>query len=199
MKTLVIDASYKQTVAILENDKLIETRYSTDEKADTMLKLISDLLTDNNYKIRDIDQIAVNIGPGSFTGIRVAVSLAKGLGYGRNIKFLTFDSFDYFSSSENVVLTGFSNYVYVSCAHGEKKCVLLEELDKDLKYVTDSENLKNKLSERGYKVTQKNKLAFYKIDEIVNGKPLLASEIKPLYLRASQAEIDREKKLGGKK
>ncbi len=53
---------------------------SSDEgKADQLINLIERLLAEQSWGYTDLDLIAVNRGPGSFTGIRSAVALARGL------------------------------------------------------------------------------------------------------------------------
>lgn len=199
MKTLILDASYLQRVAILENKKVVCEKTNQGAKADLFMKMIDDVLKSCNTDIDDISEICVNIGPGSFTGIRVAVSVAKGLGVTKNVAFKQFDSFDYFDKNQNIVLVGFSNYVYVKLANKKADCVLIDELDKNLSYVVCDEKLKEKLEEKGLIVKIENQLSFDKIDAILNGKQVSISEIRPLYLRASQAEIQRENKLKGAK
>ena len=39
------------------------------------------------------DAVAVSIGPGSYTGLRIGVSMAKGLAYGRGLKLISLPSF----------------------------------------------------------------------------------------------------------
>jgi tRNA threonylcarbamoyladenosine biosynthesis protein TsaB len=58
-----------------------------DEKAsrsEDLLQMISEILENNYLRIRDIDLIAVSVGPGSFTGVRVGLAVAKALVYGLN-------------------------------------------------------------------------------------------------------------------
>ena len=199
MKTLILDASYAQKVALLENGKFICEKISTGAKADIFMTLVDDVLKSAKIDIANIDEICVNVGPGSFTGIRVAVSVAKGLGITKNVKYKQFDSFDYFDKKQNIVLVGFSNYVYVKTANGKEDCVLISDLDKKLSYVVCDQKLFEKLNINGFKVKLENQLSFDKIDAIINGKNVSISEIRPLYLRASQAEIQRENKLKGVK
>ena len=57
-----------------------EGRLHSDEgKADQLINLIERLLAEQTMTYADLDLIAVNRGPGSFTGIRSAIALARGL------------------------------------------------------------------------------------------------------------------------
>ena len=47
-------------------------------------ELCSRILKDNNYDISDIDTVAVSVGPGSFTGIRIGNAVAKGICFDLN-------------------------------------------------------------------------------------------------------------------
>ncbi len=48
----------------------------------TLLPMAEDLLKDSSVRLEDVDVIAVAHGPGSFTGIRIGVSMVKGLCWG---------------------------------------------------------------------------------------------------------------------
>ena len=43
---------------------------------------VDDLLKENNLTANDLDAVAVSMGPGSYTGLRIGVSLAKGICFG---------------------------------------------------------------------------------------------------------------------
>lgn len=55
------------------------------QKAQVVLPLIDELLRKHRVKLSDIDEIRVHTGPGSFTGIRVGMSVANALGWTLNI------------------------------------------------------------------------------------------------------------------
>lgn len=50
-------------------------------KSEAALPLIDKLLKDNNLKIEEIDEVKVNTGPGSYTGLRVGSAIANALGF----------------------------------------------------------------------------------------------------------------------
>jgi tRNA threonylcarbamoyladenosine biosynthesis protein TsaB len=68
-------------VALSENEKLVAS-YSVfgNNMHDKLLAdFIKRILSDLNLKVSDIDAVAVSAGPGSFTGLRIGVSIAKAL------------------------------------------------------------------------------------------------------------------------
>lgn len=80
MKILSIEtASNICAVALAEDDKLIKEELIDDGNTHSvkLMPLIDKLLSETNTKISDIDLFACDIGPGSFTGIRIGVSTVK--------------------------------------------------------------------------------------------------------------------------
>lgn len=199
MKILVLDATYEQKVALICNQKLVYQVENSSARADFFMKLVDEVLQKSKMTLDDIDAIAVNVGPGSFTGIRVAVSVAKGLSVSRKLPLIQFNSFDYFSDSNNVILTGFSNFVYVKNQNGEISCENVCDINKQFVFSVCDEKLENFLHENEIKTQRKDKLSFGEMPAILNGRLISVSEIRPLYLRKSQAEIQRENKLLGAK
>ena len=51
----------------------------------TLMPMITDMLKNAGLTLADIAALAVAVGPGSFTGVRIGTSLVKGLAFGRNI------------------------------------------------------------------------------------------------------------------
>ena len=59
-----------------------------------ILDQIDRLLEWTGKKLENIDTVLVSIGPGSFTGVRIAISVVKGLFYGKNINIYEVNELD---------------------------------------------------------------------------------------------------------
>lgn len=62
--------------------------------ADSILELVNDLLSQASASLADIDAIAVAIGPGSFTGIRIGLSVVQGLAFGLHVPVIGISSLE---------------------------------------------------------------------------------------------------------
>lgn len=89
MNRIYIDTSdNKKIVVRLETQKGIfeEASVASKKRAQATLPLIEKILKRAKLSISDIDQINVERGPGSFTGLRVGVSIANALSFSGLIK-----------------------------------------------------------------------------------------------------------------
>lgn len=85
MKILYIDTTNREEIKVaLEIDKKHFEKKSK-IKSDQVLSLIDKLLTEKKVKVHELDEVKVNKGPGSFTGIRVGLAIANALGFALNI------------------------------------------------------------------------------------------------------------------
>jgi len=85
MRILAFDCAGAQcAAAILSDGDVLATRHSVAERghAQLLIPMLVDLLGEAGLKFSDIDRFAVTTGPGSFTGIRVALAAAHGLALG---------------------------------------------------------------------------------------------------------------------
>ena len=80
MKYLAIETSSKLCGACITEDDILIDKIEIDNgltHSQNLMPLIQKLLYNNNLKIADIDGFICDIGPGSFTGIRIGVATAK--------------------------------------------------------------------------------------------------------------------------
>src|SRR5262249_23445676 len=56
-----------------------ETRVMTRGHAEALMPLIARVMDAANIEFHDLDRIAVTVGPGSFTGVRVGIAAARGI------------------------------------------------------------------------------------------------------------------------
>lgn len=93
---LIIDTSFKNALFALGDNGivLVETRiFQGFKTSESLIYHIDDLLFEVNIKWEDLGAIAVGLGPGSFTGIRMGLCLAKGIAEIYRIPILGFNSF----------------------------------------------------------------------------------------------------------
>ena len=84
MKILALESSAKAcSVAILDGETLLGEMFLQNEctHSENLLPAVYQLLGDVKLCLQDMDRIAVAIGPGAFTGLRIAAATAKGLAY----------------------------------------------------------------------------------------------------------------------
>lgn len=88
MKILAIDGTAKAaSVAVAEGDRIL-SHYTVDNgltQSELLLPMAEDMLRGLKLGFSDIELYATSVGPGSFTGVRIGVSLIKGLAFGRDI------------------------------------------------------------------------------------------------------------------
>lgn len=80
---LLLDSSSEAcSVALLKkNQKLSKFKIAPRQHAKLILPMVDELLQQSQLELSQLDAIACHLGPGTFTGIRVAVSAAQGLAY----------------------------------------------------------------------------------------------------------------------
>lgn len=84
MKILALETSAKAvSAAVVENGKILCSGYQDTglTHSRTLMPIVEHILKNADLTMADMDAIAVAAGPGSFTGIRIGVSAAKGLAF----------------------------------------------------------------------------------------------------------------------
>ena len=83
MKILAIDTATEQcSVAIVNGEQaLARVTPTARSHADMILPMVDEILCEASLTLSDLDVLAFGRGPGSFTGVRIAVSVVQGLAY----------------------------------------------------------------------------------------------------------------------
>jgi tRNA threonylcarbamoyladenosine biosynthesis protein TsaB len=191
MKVLVIDTATNLLVVGLKNDdkNIIRTRLGKNDNAAYLVNEIEVLLNEENIKLENLDKIIVGIGPGSYTGNRVAVVVAKTLAYSKNIKLEQISSLIFLSSGyENITAAidarrGFyfaNNHSFGKSISGDNY-ISLDNLKENKDYII--------LNENTIKVD---------LDIIINNSEEVKDVflLEPNYLRKTEAENEYDQKNG---
>ncbi len=91
------------SVALAKNGILLDAIEEYSEQYSHAKRLhvfIEQLFEKNAYSLQDLDAVAVGKGPGSYTGLRIAVSSAKGLCFGLKIPLISLDTLTILATSQ---------------------------------------------------------------------------------------------------
>ena len=189
MTYLFIDTCNSFIVSIIKNDEIIYINKdsSNTDTSSKVMPIIDDAFKSTNLDISNIDKIFVVNGPGSFTGIRVGVTIAKTISYSLNIPLIKL------SELELLATTPTDNY-NVPIIDARRGYVYGAIYDKDLNiYYKEShilfDELKNKLPSDYNIVDNYDNIDLIKlIKKHENDNPINPHELKPNYLKNTEAE-----------
>jgi tRNA threonylcarbamoyladenosine biosynthesis protein TsaB len=83
------------SVALSKDGGLLAFKELTSENyshAEKLNGFIEDVLAEAGYQLAEVEAVAISAGPGSYTGLRIGTSTAKGLCYGLNIPLISINS-----------------------------------------------------------------------------------------------------------
>ena len=72
------------SVSLSENESVLASKESFEDKSHSKILsvFINEILTEQKIQAKNLDAVAVSKGPGSYTGLRIGVSMAKGIAFG---------------------------------------------------------------------------------------------------------------------
>ena len=143
MYQLLLDSSNKFLSVGLTKDGVIIDKISYEawqRQSEMMVTEVGNILKRNNINNKDIDGVVVGIGPGSYTGVRIGVTIAKTIAYALKIKVYAKSSLSLLKHQEFPTICVFnarSGRSYFGVYEGKKvieKDTVLEN-EKVLKYI----------------------------------------------------------------
>jgi tRNA threonylcarbamoyladenosine biosynthesis protein TsaB len=89
------------SVCLSDNEKIIAYKELNEgfTHAENLHVFVRDVLKESGHTIHELEAIAVSKGPGSYTGLRIGVSAAKGLSYALNIPLIGVDTLQIMTSA----------------------------------------------------------------------------------------------------
>ena len=190
MKYLFIDSATTNLVVAIINEGKIAYIYDNNDGHDTsskMMPVLSEAFENAGLKPQDIDKIFVVTGPGSFTGIRVGLTVAKTMAYALNIPIVPISSLEVMASCSGgtALINARRGYVFAG-TYDEKLNVIYPD-----SYVLMSDKLdKPYISYDEFEFTvEKPKIDVLKvIKKHENDVPVNPHTLKPNYLKMTEAE-----------
>ena len=152
MKVLGIDTSSNATsIAVIEDNKLI-CEYTVNTKtthSQKLMPMIENMLSMSGINIKEIDAIAICIGPGSFTGLRIGMATAKAISHVNNLPIIGVNSLEILAGNMDLcnkkicsILDAQRNQVYTGRYKFENGSIVeIQQVD-----VVEIENLLEEIS-----------------------------------------------------
>lgn len=144
MLTLCLDTAYKYlTVVLIKDNKIIDSlSYECFKKqSEEVFVALDELFKKSGINKKDIDALCISEGPGSYTGVRIAMSLAKVLCKVKDIKLYTISTLRLYAGNKEkvaVLMDARANRVYLG-VYDKGKC-LKEDCIKEIKDLDLSEH-----------------------------------------------------------
>ncbi|WP_298155815.1 tRNA (adenosine(37)-N6)-threonylcarbamoyltransferase complex dimerization subunit type 1 TsaB [Flavobacterium sp.] len=124
-----------QDGVVISYKEIADLGYSHAEKLHVF---IDDVLKENDVRYNDLSAIAVSQGPGSYTGLRIGVSAAKGLCYALNIPLIAVDTLETLSlQAKSLALSG--NAVVIPMVDARRMEVYSAIFDAEFKKIRDTQ------------------------------------------------------------
>jgi len=201
MISLFIDTSISYpTISIVKDSEVLFTFHDEikSDMSSKILPIIDEGIKKSNVSLNSIDRIFVVNGPGSFTGIRIGVTIAKTIAWALNKKIIPLSSLEYMATSETnkkyliPMIDARRNNVFAGIYDIELNCIkndslvdinkLLDDKDNDYELVS-YDNIKNSI--------KPNPSVLKIINKHIDDEGINPHELKPNYLKLTEAEEKR--------
>ena len=215
MVVLAIDTCENNAIIELnKNGEVFKTQLNQQEStSENLLVKVEELIIGSGLSLSQVNLLGVCTGPGSFTGVRIAIACVKGLACGfKNITLQSVNTFEKIAYKNNIttnaiiILASGNADIYYAVLENNNNNVMFKEYG-----ALPSSEIINIQKQTGYKIYaltteeeqllqyfEKNQICFVNnnfttISEIVKNKALSGggesiNNLTPLYIKQSQAE-----------
>ena len=200
MKILLIDtATSNVTVSIIENQTILYeyNDYINTDMASKILPIIDDGLKELKFTLSNIDKIFVVNGPGSFTGIRVGVTVAKTIAWALKKEIIPISSLELMATTQTnkkyivPMIDARRGNVFCGVYDEDLNCIkedklvnlsnFIKDLSDDYQFVSyDDINLNN--------LIEPNIDVLKIINKHINDKGINPHNLNPNYLKLTEAQ-----------
>lgn len=144
MVTLAINTASKKTaIALVDGKKiLVEKSWnSNNDEAEKLMPEIAKLFKKTKLKYEDLEKVVVIRGPGSFTGLRIGITVANTIAYLQKIPVHSVDTFQYLrvankGTKDTIVLFAGKKEIYIQSKPNQTP--LLQKLDEAKKTLKET-------------------------------------------------------------
>lgn len=184
MYTLYIDThSFLITIILFKNGKILSCKEKSSNMQHSVytMPLIDEILKENNIDSSSLNEIVVVNGPGSFTGVRIGVTIAKTMAYLLSIPIKTIDTLElksiFVNNDKKIVIEEEKNGKYVGIFNNNAK---------EYMYLKNSEFEE---FEKKNKIEHINDIDYEKVYSYIKNKDSVNPHaVNPLYIKKIEVE-----------
>lgn len=189
MYSLYIDThDNKIIIGLFKDGVLLEesVKESSRNHSDFTMPMIKTILENHKLTARNLNEILVVNGPGSFTGVRIGVTIAKTLAYTLNIPIKTITSLEMYAvssklSKDKIVAINDVKGVFYGIYDKDNKPI------EDLQYKSNDDFLTFKEA-NSIELLTENKIDLQAIYNHLKNKPIqIAHKVNPIYIKVIEA------------
>jgi len=127
------------SVCLAENGKKISGRETHEKNAHSKILtvFIEEIFKETGFKVKNMDAVAVSKGPGSYTGLRIGVSAAKGIAYGAGIPLISVSTLKNMAFGARQFLKPEQNALFAPMIDARRMEVYTQLFDKELNAIND--------------------------------------------------------------
>ncbi|MBE6160107.1 MAG: tRNA (adenosine(37)-N6)-threonylcarbamoyltransferase complex dimerization subunit type 1 TsaB [Lactobacillales bacterium] len=188
-------------LGVLSDSKLIDyTEFTNDNKlSEKLLPAMKEMLEKNKYRVNDLNRIYISVGPGSFTGIRIGVTVAKVIAWSLNIDIIPISSLEVMASydTDKKYICSFMDarrgFVFAGIydnelnTYIEDKYILFDQLLEEMKDIKDNTLFVS--NDDNYISCVESKINVERIVlKHINDKSVNPHNVNPIYLKLTEAE-----------